>query len=43
MKKTLEKVKNYIKNIEYGKVVISIHQGKIQYIEKVKKEKINNT
>lgn len=41
MNKEWKKIKEYIEKIEYGKVIITIHQGKITYIEKQEKEKIS--
>ena len=40
MGKILEKIKDYIKDIDYGKIVITIHQGEVTYIEKQEKEKV---
>lgn len=34
------KIKKYIEELEYGKIVITIHQGKVSFIEKQEKEKI---
>ena len=40
MQETINKIKNYVEEIDYGKVVITIHQGKVVYIEKQEKEKL---
>jgi len=37
----IKKIKRYIKNIDYGKIIITIHQGEVTYIEKQEKEKLN--
>ena len=42
MSKVIEKLKSYIEDIDYGQVVVSIHQGEVAYIEKKENEKINN-
>jgi hypothetical protein len=39
--KVMEKIKNYLETIEYGKIILTIHQGQITYIEKQEKEKIS--
>lgn len=41
MDDTIAKIKEYINEINYGKVIITIHQGEIVYIEKQEKEKVN--
>ena len=43
MDEALEKVKKYIKEIDYGKVIVTIHEGQVMYIEKQKKEKLSNS
>ena len=35
-----EKIKQYLEEIDYGKIIVTIHEGKISYIEKQEKEKI---
>ena len=40
MEKTINKIKDYLEEIDYGKIVITIHQGKVVYIEKQEKEKL---
>ena len=42
MDSIIKKIKGYINEIDYGQVVVSIHQGKVAYIEKKEKEKINS-
>jgi len=37
----IKKIKRYIKNIDYEKIIITIHQGEVTYIEKQEKEKLN--
>ncbi len=37
----LEKVGKYIDEIKFGKIVLSIHQGDVVYIEKQEKEKLD--
>ncbi len=41
MEKTINKIKDYMNEIDYGKIVITIHQGKVVYIEKQEKEKLD--
>jgi len=38
--KVMGKIENYINDMEYGKVILSIHQGDVAYIEIQEKEKI---
>ncbi len=36
----MKKIREYIDDINYGKIILSIHQGDVAYIEKQEKEKI---
>jgi hypothetical protein len=40
MDKAVNKIEKYINEIEFGKVIVTIHEGKVMYIEKQKKEKL---
>ncbi|MFW5981519.1 MAG: DUF2292 domain-containing protein [bacterium] len=35
-------IKKYLDKIMYGKIVLTVHHGKIEYIEVQEKVKVNN-